>query len=314
MNATERQTEVKLWLEMFLEKFKENEITNANSYRMLIICGSYADWLKNPTGNAPSWFTVPDLNLYILIDGSEQEQIFLEYKLGVLYSEMCKLSPINIVLDLHPFYKSAGKYDQHTIQLTSRIINFNHQQSYPDYCWFGWKKNYIVLHSKNNTDIFDEITFQHPKRNFKWLKYMYEALASYNNIVHMIALNIFSREYELVFDELFRYFKEIIKDGISLGIPIEKDEHFEYEVIKKWKSNLASFYNHFYGYKAQQIVEKIISIEEDYYNKRSIFPIQELFNDFVELKTCIYERGFKSRYEELCSDFFNENLSLPLWY
>ena len=305
------------WLEKLVSSFSESPIPKIPGFRQFIVTGSYADWLKDPSGaSSPSWKAIPDINLYVLVSESEEKQATFEYELGRLYNEMLQKDPeVNLMLDLHPFSRSIGTVSpcKFNLQLTSRVINMRNASSYPDYCWYGWKSNYINLYSKDNKDWFSKFHVSAPTRDFRWLKHMYMAFASYSNVMHMIALSSIYSDSLTIFDESYRYCKEIMKDGISLGIPVYIDDDFNYSVIKYWKAQSDRFYDRFYGPDEAKIVSEILSIEKDYFAYRNEEYAKKLLNNFFILKEAIFEKGFKARMVEICgcSDIMT---FLPLWY
>lgn len=314
---TMQQSLIRSWLDDLVGTFSQSPISQMNCFRQFIVTGSYADWLKNPDGvSSPSWNALPDINLYVLVSGSEEEQIVAEYELGLLYKQMMeKNKEINLLLDLHPFSRSVGTIvlDRLNLQLTSRIINMKDISKYPDYCWYGWKSNYFVLYSKGE-DALEKLDVSSPKRDLAWLKHMHMAFASYSNVMHMIALSSISVDSLEIFDEAYRYCKEVMKDGISLGIPISAEENFNYSVIKKWKDKSDTFYGEYYGSHERSIVEHILMIEKDYFSYRTSEQAKHLLTDFFTLKNFVYEKGFKARMLEI-QEMQNDTLvSLPLWY
>lgn len=314
---TMQQSLIRSWLDDLVGTFSQSPISQMNCFRQFIVTGSYADWLKNPDGvSAPSWNALPDINLYILVSGSEEEQIVAEYELGLLYKQMMeKNKEINLLLDLHPFSRSVGTIvlDRLNLQLTSRIINMKDISKYPDYCWYGWKSNYFVLYSKGE-DALEKLDVSSPKRDLAWLKHMHMAFASYSNVMHMIALSSISVDSLEIFDEAYRYCKEVMKDGISLGIPISAEENFNYSVIKKWKDKSDTFYGEYYGSHERSIVEHILMIEKDYFSYRTSEQAKHLLTDFFTLKNFVYEKGFKARMLEIQKMQNDTLVSLPLWY
>lgn len=311
------QSLIRSWLDDLVGTFSQSPISQMNCFRQFIVTGSYADWLKNPDGvSAPSWNALPDINLYVLVSGSEEEQIVAEYELGLLYKQMMeKNKEINLLLDLHPFSRSVGTIvlDRLNLQLTSRIINMKDISKYPDYCWYGWKSNYFVLYSKGE-DALEKLDVSSPKRDLAWLKHMHMAFASYSNVMHMIALSSISVDSLEIFDEAYRYCKEVMKDGISLGIPISAEENFNYSVIKKWKDKSDTFYGEYYGSHERSIVEHILMIEKDYFSYRTSEQAKHLLTDFFTLKNFVYEKGFKARMLEIQKMQNDTLVSLPLWY
>lgn len=314
---TMQQSLIRSWLDDLVGTFSQSPISQMNCFRQFIVTGSYADWLKNPDGvSAPSWNALPDINLYVLVSGSEEEQIVAEYELGLLYKQMMKKNKeINLLLDLHPFSRSVGTIvlDCLNLQLTSRIINMKDISKYPDYCWYGWKSNYFVLYSKGE-DALEKLDVSSPKRDLAWLKHMHMAFASYSNVMHMIALSSISVDSLEIFDEAYRYCKEVMKDGISLGIPISAEENFNYSVIKKWKDKSDTFYGEYYGSHERSIVEHILMIEKDYFSYRTSEQAKHLLTDFFTLKNFVYEKGFKARMLEIQKMQNDTLVSLPLWY
>lgn len=314
---TMHQSLIRSWLDDLVGTFSQSPISQMNCFRQFIVTGSYADWLKNPDGvSAPSWNALPDINLYVLVSGSEEEQIVAEYELGLLYKQMMeKNKEINLLLDLHPFSRSVGTIvlDRLNLQLTSRIINMKDISKYPDYCWYGWKSNYFVLYSKGE-DALEKLDVSSPKRDLAWLKHMHMAFASYSNVMHMIALSSISVDSLEIFDEAYRYCKEVMKDGISLGIPISAEENFNYSVIKKWKNKSDTFYGEYYGSHERSIVEHILMIEKDYFSYRTSEQAKHLLTDFFTLKNFVYEKGFKARMLEIQKMQNDTLVSLPLWY
>lgn len=314
---TMQQSLIRSWLDDLVGTFSQSPISQMNCFRQFIVTGSYADWLKNPDGvSAPSWNALPDINLYVLVSGSEEEQIVAEYELGLLYKQMMeKNKEINLLLDLHPFSRSVGTIvlDRLNLQLTSRIINMKDISKYPDYCWYGWKSNYFVLYLKGE-DALEKLDVSSPKRDLAWLKHMHMAFASYSNVMHMIALSSISVDSLEIFDEAYRYCKEVLKDGISLGIPISAEENFNYSVIKKWKDKSDTFYGEYYGSHERSIVEHILMIEKDYFSYRTSEQAKHLLTDFFTLKNFVYEKGFKARMLEIQKMQNDTLVSLPLWY
>lgn len=314
---TMQQSLIRSWLDDLVGTFSQSPISQMNCFRQFIVTGSYADWLKNPDGvSSPSWNALPDINLYVLVSGSEEEQIVAEYELGLLYKQMMeKNKEINLLLDLHPFSRSVGTIvlDRLNLQLTSRIINMKDISKYPDYCWYGWKSNYFVLYLKGE-DALEKLDVSSPKRDLAWLKHMHMAFASYSNVMHMIALSSISVDSLEIFDEAYRYCKEVMKDGISLGIPISAEENFNYSVIKKWKDKSDTFYGEYYGSHERSIVEHILMIEKDYFSYRTSEQAKHLLTDFFTLKNFVYEKGFKARMLEIQKMQNDTLVSLPLWY
>ncbi len=315
MTDTEKQIKIKSFLDDFKTEFQNSNIVKHTAFKSLVVIGSYADWIKNPNSNiSPSWKSVPDINIYIIIDGDESDHLIISNELASIYKKFVNKNEINFLLDLHPFFKSYGNVyeDRLNLQLTTRVINTHNPYVYPDYCWLLWKVSYLVLCGDN--DPFKFFTKTSALRDERWIRYMYMAISSYSNAVHMSALSYMFESDEFVFDEIYRYTKEIIKDGISLGIPIKDNDDFDYYIVKKWKSSLPEFYEKHYGPKAKEIILKILSYESNYFECRKTIPIKTFLKDFADLKNIIYTNGFLNRLNELHLSDNNFLKVLPLWY
>lgn len=314
MNNEDKQKLVEQFLNLLKIKFEKSEIYSDKTFKTFIVAGSYADWLKNKNGlSSPSWKSIPDINLYVIIKGSNKEHLVISSKLINIYREIETELKINLLLDLHPFYKSYSDVepDKFNLQLTTRIINSNKISSYPDYCWYGWKSNFVEISSKEKSYL-ENLPISSPIRDREWLKYMYMAFSSYNNAVHMAVLsNMFEKQAE-VFDEIYRYLKEISKDGMSLAIP--RKENFDYLSIKSWKNKLPLFYEKYYGEKARQIIERLEEYENNYFYCRENISIESIASDFADLLDIIYQKGFFARKKELIPNISDEFLEMPLWY
>ncbi len=313
LNNSEKQKKVESFLTQLKADFENSEIYKSDRFISFIIAGSYADWKRNNKGeSSPSWKSIPDINLYLIINGTNEDHLLTAYELAEIYKRLKNEKGINLMIDLHPFYKSFGYVDEQgfNLQLTTRVINLRNINSYPDYCWFGWKSNYIEL-VPNKKDIFDNVLIEKPKRDDTWIKYMFMALSSYNNAVHMATMSSVFEENANVFDEVYRYLKEVSKDGISLAIPV--NESFDYLDLKRWKSSLKDFYKEHYGEMAAGVIEKLESYENDYFNARKNTPIKSILSEFAILNDAVYNKGFLARKNEL-NDVKNDCFVLPLWY
>lgn len=314
MTNKEKQEKIEEFLTILKKNVKDSDIYNHPAFKSFIIAGSYADWKKNKNGmSAPSWKSVPDINLYLIIDGSNKEHLEISTNLAKIYSNLANKLEFNLLLDLHPFYKSYSdiKENKFNLQLTTRVINANQISAYPDYCWFGWKSNYIELCSKSK-NYLDNLNIQNPKRDLRWLKYMYMAFSSYNNAVHMAVLSSMFETNEIVFDEIYRYLKEIIKDGMSLAVPIE--QNFNYLDIKKWKKSLPEFYEQYYNKEAKEIIKNLEYYEQNYFECRKNVSINKIASQFAVLFEIIYKKGFMERKKQLAKEYKNDDFVIPMWY
>lgn len=314
MEKINRVELVENFLELLKFYIENSDLVEMKEYVTFIVAGSYADWKKNPMGRvAPSWKSVPDLNLYLLIKGTNATHLLIGNKLAEIYRKLLKDKEINFLLDLHPFYKSYGKIDDNkfNLQLTSRVINMNDIGSYPDYCWYGWKSNFIEL-CPNNSGFGLDVDQYIPKRDIVWLKYMFMALNSYNNVVHMIVLSGIFENKECVFDEIYRYLKEVAKDGISLALSV--NEYFDYTRIKQWKDDLASFYEINYGKEASDVIKRMEHYEKCYFKSRLDTPVPTIISEFAVLFEAVYKLGFLKRKAELVKMGEKIDIPITLWY
>ena len=306
-----KQTAISSWLSDLEAMISSSSLFQMSCFRQVIIAGSYADWLKNQSGvSSPSWKAIPDINIYVLVDATPAEEIDAMTALGNIYRDIAKThKDISLLLDLHPFSISVGTVVPfQTLQVTSRVLNIN--GCFPDYCWFGWKSNYIHL---LGTDILASMEISHPKRDILWLKHMHMAFSSYSNVMYMIALSSMKTDSLVRFDESYRYLKEVIKDGISLGLPISDYPEFDYSVIKEWKDKTDNFYMKFYGPEEASIVKHVLEIEQNYFEYRTDENADVLQREFCTLHAAVYEKGFKARCSELCNNV-NEFTEIPKWY
>ncbi len=305
------QISIDSWLSDFQLEFLKNSLSQESYFKQVIIAGSYADWMKNNYGvSSPSWKAIPDINIYVLIDANPTEEIDAMTALGNIYRTMSeKRKDISLLLDLHPFSMSVGTVvPNKTLQVTSRILNIN--GCFPDYCWFGWKSNYIHI---AGDDILSKMDIHHPVRDVYWLKHMHMAFSSYSNIMYMIALSSMVTEPLVRFDEAYRYLKEVIKDGISLGLPIKDYPDFDYSIIKQWKDNTDGFYMKFYGKVEADIAKHVLEVEQNYFKHRTAENADILQREFCTLHAAVYEKGFKARCLEICGSV-DKFVEIPKWY
>ena len=314
MSNEEKYQRVEMFLKILKEEIEKSKMYYDEAFKSFIIAGSYADWKRNNQGDSsPSWKSIPDINLYLIINGSNEKHLAFSLELAKMYNEIMRYLDFNLLLDLHPFYKSYGDIDvsKFNLQLTSRVLNSDNFNKYPDYCWFGWKSNYFELCAREK-NYLDTIPVNDPKRDLTWLKYMYMALSSYNNAVHMSALSRVFEKDENVFDEIYRYLKEVSKDGMSLAVTV--DEKFDYLDIKRWKKNLPLFYEKYYGASAKGVIEELEKYESDYFKLRLHTPIEKIVAEFASLLQIVYEKGFMEREKELVKTRNKSQFTLPLWY
>mgnify|MGYP001626201624 CR=1 FL=1 len=302
-----------------LESIKKKEKLNA-----IILTGSFASWLKGNKQHQPSWKVVPDVNYYLLIKGSEEDIIYFGHLLYVSINETIRdvsknsRYNYNVVLDLHPFSISPSKplfrKDIINIQLTTRVINIAQKNLYPDYSWYGWYINHIVVYPKNypkeKIPLFDCPQLE---RNKIWLRNMYLALLSYGNVLQVLPL--YTSDKEHIIFEVYRYLKEIVKDGISLALTNEEFKNGKlYEIISQWKDKSIDLYKERYGKEAAEIVELLIQMEKNYltYVKRCNNPV-ELIAKAIKLRNIVFEKGLKARIKEI--DPENKIfMDLPWWW
>lgn len=312
MNRIENMQAVEQFLSELKCSFMVSEIYSQKEFCSFIITGSYAYWTKHRGQSEPSWKSIPDLNLYVLINGDNMSHLHVAYELAKLYKQIAQKIKINLLLDLHPFYKSYGIIDENALnlQLTTRVLNVNDMERYPECFWYGWKSCYVEICGKDS-EVWDRIGTM-PERDKRWLIGEHHALESYNNAVHMSILSAMFENDETIFDEIYRYIKEVLKDGISLAIPIA--DPFDFSQIKTYKHNLSGFYGRYYGEKAAKIVNETDAFENDYFVARKKTSIRYMATLFSELLECVYQKGFLARKQELMPEADVSSFKLLLWY
>lgn len=117
---------------------------------------------------------------------------------------------------------------------------------------------------------------------------------------------------EVVFDEIYRYLKEISKDGMSLAVSVNQE--FNYLDIKNWKSSLPEFYEKYYDENARKVIERLEYYEQNYFEVRKSIPISQIASEFAILLDIIYEKGFMERKNQLLKTLKNDIFTMPLWY
>ena len=300
-----------------------NKLKTKEKLEGIILTGSFASWLRGKKTHQPSWKVVPDVNYYPLINGTEEDIIYIGHVLFTSITETIKNYvknyglQYNIILDLHPFsissFKPIFKDNIINVQLTTRVINLRQKDRYPDYSWYGWTTNYIVLYPKDieNKDLL-RFYYTKPKRDKIWIRNMYLALLSYGNVLQVLPLYTSDNEH-LIF-ESYRYLKEISKDGVSLALTNNEFENGKfYEIITQWKNKISDFYRERYGKDAADIIELLVDMEDNYIKYVKDYPPISLIKKCIKLRNIVFERGFKGRLKEL--DPKNEIfLNLPLWW
>jgi hypothetical protein len=300
------------------EKAQKKEIP----LHSLFVTGSYASWLRDPEGlHHPSWESIPDVNLYACIDGDETDLLAMESVLGESAADTSAgMETANLILDLHPFALTSGEVrpSKVNIQLTLRVLNLAQPGRWPDYSWAGWMSNYVALYPAGRYP-FNDLVPPKPERNAVWLRHMYLALCSYGNILHMLALSGFRFREEYLFDEAFRYLKEISKDGFGLGVPLDHDESVDITAfIAQWRYKSVDFYKKYYGTEAAAVIEEFVRVENNYFSQRSTKRANELLESAIRLRGIVFEKGFLRRLKEWESrnrlngrEIFSV---MPLWY
>lgn len=281
----------------------------------VFVAGSFAAWLENPNGEIqPAWYGLPDINLYALLDAPEHQMTTAEKSLGQCIIESASRSGVNVILDLHPFAMSSGlfKPDSINIQFTARILNLANPAYYADYSWNAWYRLNYALYQRD-ADLFRGWRPPPCVRNNVWIRNMYLALTSYGNILHMLSLTHQLLEPGYVFDETVRYLKELAKDGIAIGIPLNVAVPSE----REYKS--VNFFGDRFGPEAHRIAQRLREIEMDYFGHRQHFDgLDDLISDAVLFKEILFYDGLRHRIAEWKSST-GEDLSLvfsamPLWY
>ena len=313
MQVIDKQKAIDEFLSELKCRFMESEIYSHKDFCSFIITGSYAWWLQSREYGEPSWKSIPDLNLYVLINGDNSSHLSIAYELAKLYKQIAQKIGINLLLDLHPFYKSYGIIDENALnlQLTTRVLNVKDTEQYPECFWYGWKSCYVEICGKGGS-FWDGVGIGSLKRDKKWLVCMHHAIESYNNAVHMAVLSAMFENDEIIFDEIYRYIKEVLKDGISLAIPIA--EQFDFSQIKTYKHDLSDFYSRHYGEATVKIVNEMEAFENNYFVARKHTSIRHMAMLFSELLECVYKKGFLARKNELMPEADTSCFKLLLWY
>ncbi|MBI5000539.1 MAG: hypothetical protein HZB92_03295 [Euryarchaeota archaeon] len=150
---------------------------------------------------------------------------------------------------------------------------------------------------------------------------MYLALTSYGNILQILPLFYLPLNRIGIFDEGYRYLKEIAKDGVTISLSKEEYESGEsFKLIKNWRYDLPSFYREKYGGEAEKLILKLITIENDYFYSRSKCrePI-DIVIDALKLRRIIFQHGFINRIDELFPKTHKQVLlkcfrEMPSWF
>jgi len=261
-----QQHNIKSTICYFVKQVSYYAIQSNVPLHSILVTGSYASWLLNPNGHhQPSWKGIPDINLYPCVECDEKSQLDLEKITSRVITEITSNSNnINILLDLHPFTFTYGhvRPSKINIQFTIRVLDLSHKERYPDYCWAGWLANYVVLYPVNS-DPFQNWQIPIIKRDLNWLNHIYLALCSYGNILHMLALTKYQKQKSFIFDEAFRYIKEIAKEGIKLGLPLKLEDTYataySMQVIHEWRYKAVDFYKEFYNLESIKHKNKIMN-------------------------------------------------------
>lgn len=304
-------------MDKFLQELK-SEVEQSKAFQngeliSVIVTGSYAAYKLDPKLGNINLAGVPDINIYGIVNQDNYGHLRIALDYANVLRRVSQKSEDNIMLDLHPFYKSYGNIveDKFNLQITSRIINAKNIDQYPITFWEGWQSCFYEL-CTNQKNYFRDLKFKEFVRDKKWLTDMYMALSSYNNAVHMAVASGMYENRQHIFTEVHRYIKEVLKDGISIGIPLT--EKYDYKKIKAWKKDLIGFYVKYYGEECKEIILKIKDIDDNYFDYYSSCDVESLLKLFAELLDLVFNKGLCIRKQEILSD--NDNLFnlLPLWY
>ncbi len=285
----------------------------------IILTGSMASYMKDEgSAHHPGWNSIPDVNLYVFTD-SKERQVRMNKHLGESINETAAgYDNLNFLLDLHPstIYVGQAREDKNNLQLTTRTISTENVYEIADYCWHGWNSNYLTLHPPEK-DFFAEKNIPKMKKDERWLRNMYVALVSYGNICILSPLADLEKQDQRMFDEGFRYLKEVAKDGVQVGLG---DEENGDSVIKNWRYEGHSFYRERYGEQAAAIIELLNSADDNYWNMRKESYGLQMAESAVKLRNIVFKKGFLERMREIGSRKGSlqilENMygELPHWY
>ncbi len=274
----------------------------------IILTGSMASWLNHKdTNHSPSWGSIPDINLYAFVDSGSKKARMNSYIGESIHNAQKELQNINFLVDLHPTANYVGTPDERyaNIQLTTRSIALDNPDEIADYCWKGWKSNYHTLYPEKS-DFFSrkDIEIQSPRRDERWLRNMYLALSSYGNFCTLSPLIDPGKQKERMFDEGYRYLKEIAKDGVQIALSEEEfQENKGDSVLKNWRNQATEFYEHKYGEDASNIIELLNFYEDNYWKKRKESGEGlNILENAIKLRDIVYERGFLKRLDEISNN------------
>ena len=308
----------------FIMRFAES-LWNETHDRLegIMLTGSFSAWLKSQGNHCPSWSAIPDVNIYPLSHGSitniiKVEQTLMKCLGDTIQGFRAEGRPITVLIDMHPFSISTYEFKDHTesiqLQLTSRVINLDMADAYPPYCWHGWLSNNILLYKKHDRILEKVLHRGNLRQDGEWLRSMYLALVSYGNVLQMLPMFTGSKPH--LFDEAYRYSKEITKDGFS--IVLTQDEYRagkSFELLHGWKNQCREFYLEKYGVEAHEIVSRFIDIDENYMRCRLEMDPYDLIEKNLRLREIVFER-FKEKLNELKNDvnFMDAFKEMPLWW
>lgn len=324
MNEENRYIIIKRFIEILTEVLVQNShIENINEKLInIFLTGSIISQLESKKIRM-----LPDINYYLLIRGTGEDIILFHYLLHKSIIEATRIISnnmmikVNVMLDLHPFSISYNKpiFKENiiNIQLTTRAINVSQKNLYPDYSWYGWYLNHIILYPENGNDILKTIPISPPNRDIIWLRNMYLALLSYGNVLQILPL--YSLDKEHLFYETYKYLKEMLKDGIALALTNQEFQEGKLHKILhgNWVEKIVSFYEERYGNEATEIVEQFVKIEEDYFSNVNVIDPLWLLRQAFKLRDILFNKGFMARLREFSVDgrMLEEMLnSLPLWW
>lgn len=307
------------------------EGNQASSLQAVFIAGSFASIIKRTDNNEGIHVpdkTVPDVNFYLLVSGNERNRVSMSLKLHKAFYEVKsnfdkKSIALNFRMDYHPFSLTKEGFQLHdeaiNFQITTRVLTTEDHRNYAMHSWHSWQSNHIMLY-KLESQPFDALKLpKHNQRNIDWYRSLYLAILSYSNAIQMLPL--YSIDSKYLISETYRYFKELIMDGIHLVVSDkELEERSYYHVLYDWKNEAEAFYKHHYGERAGKIIVDVIfyvnvkDAEDD-----SLLPDLETFmGDFYELRDIIYKRGFlrNLRSSSLKGNSEIQELLnvLPLWW
>lgn len=329
MNTTIDKNELSDHIEYFISELTVELVEETPvEWEGIFLSGSFASWLREDSSYEPSWAGIPDVNYYPVIDADETEMVRAAHELSAAVwrteTRVNKETDVTyeIMIDLHPYSITPTTPTPEegvvNLQLTTRTINKRYPDRYAAHCWHGWKSNYHVLTPEGGDPLEDIDEAANIVRNEQWLMHRYLGMLSYGNALQI--LPYYTQDPKHLFDGAFRYMKEIMKDGATIGLSGEEYQYGKlWDLFENWDDVIFDYYEERFGEEAAAIVREAHEIENNYWEcrKRPLEEQFELISDGIRLKNIIVERGFQKRIDEVTEEYDSVERAfstLPLWW